>query len=57
MCIHSDLIPREKVIYIPEPENVHVRGPPMFLDPEEIIYYDQPTLRYRVQINILEVVD
>jgi hypothetical protein len=29
----------------------------MFLDPEEIIYYDQPTLRYRVQINILEVVD
>jgi hypothetical protein len=56
-CMHLDFIPREKVIYIPEPENVQVRGPPMFLDLEEIIYYDQPTLRYRVQINILEVVD
>jgi hypothetical protein len=27
-CIHPDLIPCEKIIFIPEPELMHVYGPP-----------------------------
>jgi hypothetical protein len=56
-CAHLDLIPREKVVYIPEPQVPHVCGPTMFLNPEDIIHHDQPTLRYRVKIDILEIVD
>jgi hypothetical protein len=54
-CIHPDLIPWEKIIFMPEP--VHVRGPPLFLDPAEIVYHSRPTLRYRILIDILEVED
>jgi hypothetical protein len=55
LCIHPDLIPREKVIFVPEP--VHVHSPPLFLDPAEIIYHSRPTLCYRILIDILEVED
>jgi hypothetical protein len=54
-CIHPNLIPREKVIFVPE--SVHVRSPPLFLDPAEIIYHSRLTLRYMILINILEVED
>jgi hypothetical protein len=56
-CIHPDLISREKTVYIPEPEPVHARGPPLFLDPEEINYPNRPTLCYWVILDVLEVVD
>jgi hypothetical protein len=56
-CIHPDLFPCEKIIYVPEPDFVHVYNPPLFLHPEDIIFRDQPMLRYCVFINILEVTD
>lgn len=54
-CVHPDLVPREKVVYIPELTPGH--RPPLFLDSEEIIYHIQPTLCYRLEIDILEVED
>jgi hypothetical protein len=42
-CIHLDLIPQGEVIFIPEPEEVN--------------YPKWPRLRYRVFIDVLEVVD
>jgi hypothetical protein len=41
--MHHDLIPREMLLYITEPNQVHVWGPPMFLIPEDIIYHNQHT--------------
>jgi hypothetical protein len=35
----------------------HVRGPHLFIDPEDIIYHDLPSLYYHVYIDILEVKD
>jgi hypothetical protein len=34
---------------------VYERGPPLFVDPEEIIYHNQSLLCYHVTINMLEV--
>jgi hypothetical protein len=56
-CIHPDMIPREKLLYIPEPEFAHVWGPPLFVNPEEFIHHSQPTLFYRVGFDVLEVED
>jgi hypothetical protein len=36
-CVHLDLIPCERLLLIPEPEEDH-SGPPLFLKPEEIIH-------------------
>jgi hypothetical protein len=55
-CIHSDLIAKEKILFIPEPEPVHGREPPLFVDLEEVIYNSKPMLRYRVVIKILEII-
>jgi hypothetical protein len=56
-CVHPDLIPRAKIIHIPEPEEVFIHGPLLFLDPEETIFHNHPTLHYMVVINILEAED
>jgi hypothetical protein len=56
-CVHPDRIPLERIIFVPEPEPIEVRGPPLFLDPLEIIYHSRSTLRYRTLIEILEVED
>jgi hypothetical protein len=32
----------KKILYIPEPEVAYPRGPPMFLDPEEINHHSWP---------------
>jgi hypothetical protein len=56
-CVHPDLIPREVIVYVPEPKEVHVRGPPLFLDPKDVIHHNRPMLRYRVRLDIAEVVD
>jgi hypothetical protein len=47
----------EKILYILEPEVVPARGPPLFIDPDEVIFHNQPTLWYHIFINILEIVD
>jgi hypothetical protein len=56
-CVHPDLIPRKNVLVIPEPCGVHVGGPPMFTDLEDVNYPSQSTLRYRVFIDIIDVAD
>jgi hypothetical protein len=56
-CVHPDLIPKAKIMHILEPEEVFVRGPPLFLNPEETIFQNHPTLHYRVEIDILKVED
>jgi hypothetical protein len=33
------------------------RGSPLFIDPEDVIFHNQPTLRYQVFIDVLEVED
>jgi hypothetical protein len=43
-CIHQDLIPVEKILFVPEPDVVILRGPPLFVDPKEVIFHNQPTL-------------
>jgi hypothetical protein len=45
------------IIYVPKPEEVLVRGTALFLDLEEVIYHNRPMLRYRVRLEIAEVVD
>jgi hypothetical protein len=56
-CIHPDLIPREKIIFVPEPKVVTKRGPPMFMDPDEVIYPNHPTLRYKIEVDVIEDAD
>jgi hypothetical protein len=56
-CVHPDLIPREIIVFAPEPEEVYVRGPSLFLNLEDIDHHSRPTQRYRVLMGILEVVD
>lgn len=56
-CINPDLILRKKFIYIPEQEEIHVRGPLLYLNPEEIIHSSCPTLHYQIDIDILEIQD
>jgi hypothetical protein len=56
-CIHPDVIPQEKVVFIPDPEVVVEREPPLFIDLEEVIYHSHPTLRHQVLIEVIEVVD
>jgi hypothetical protein len=51
------MIPREKLLYIPEPEFAHVWGPPLFVNLEGFIHHSQPTLFYRVGIDVLDVED
>jgi hypothetical protein len=36
--MHPDLFPCEHLMFIPEPDEVHVRDPPVFLEPKEMIH-------------------
>lgn len=55
-CSDPDLIPNEAVIRIPE--KVDVSGDNnLFLRPKETIHHDLRLLRYRVEIEILEIHD
>ncbi|CAL5070849.1 unnamed protein product [Urochloa decumbens] len=55
-CVHPDLIPAEKLMFIPEPQDTSGGGN-LFLRPEEIIHSKHDGLWYRVEIRILEVQD
>ncbi|CAL4994760.1 unnamed protein product [Urochloa decumbens] len=55
-CIHPDLIPQEKLMFIPEPPE-SVGGGNLFLQPHEIIHSKHDGLWYRVEIRVLEVQD
>jgi hypothetical protein len=56
-CIHQDLIPCEKIIFIPESEVAHVYGPPMFLKLEEVIDTHQLMMRHHALIRTLKIED
>jgi hypothetical protein len=56
-CIHSDLIPVEKILFVPKEDVVIPCEPTLFVDPEVVIFHNQPTLRYRVFIDIIEIED
>lgn len=43
-CAHPDLVPDEMMAAIPEPNEEHDGGPPLFLRPHEIIHDDLPAL-------------
>jgi hypothetical protein len=53
-CIHQDLILVEKILFVPEPDVVILRGPPLFVDPKEVIFHNQPTLWMFIDIIKIE---
>lgn len=53
-CAHPDLVPDEVIMAVPEPEQEHDGGSPLYLRPHEIIHDDMPTLRYLVCIRLVE---
>jgi hypothetical protein len=56
-CAHPDLVADEVIMAIPEPEEEHDGGPPLFLRPHNIIHYEVPALRYLVRIRLIEFQD
>ncbi|KAG2582472.1 hypothetical protein PVAP13_6KG412100 [Panicum virgatum] len=55
-CIHPDLVPQEKMIFIQEPPEQYVETG-LFLRPHEIIHSKHDGLWYRVHIRIVELQD
>jgi hypothetical protein len=55
-CSDPDLIPNASYLRIPEPPNPNI-GAELYLRPDEIIYYQLRLLRYRIEIEILEIQD
>uniref|UniRef100_K3XJM3 Uncharacterized protein n=1 Tax=Setaria italica TaxID=4555 RepID=K3XJM3_SETIT len=55
-CIHLDLVPIEKLIFIPEPSTPYV-GCGLFLKPHELIHSKHDGLWYSVHIRIVDVQD
>jgi hypothetical protein len=53
----ADLSPHEKILYILEPEELHICGPLMFIDPSDVIHHNHLMLRYHIFVDILDVVD
>lgn len=53
-CAHPDLIPDEKIMAVPEWEEEHDGGSPLYLRPHEIIHDEVPALRYLVRLRIVE---
>jgi hypothetical protein len=53
-CAHPDLVPDEVIMAVPEPEEEHDGGPPLFLRPHNIIHTKVPALRYLVRIRLIE---
>ena len=56
-CAHPDLVPDDKIMAVPEPEEEHDGGPPLFLRPHEIIHDEVPALRYLVRLRLIEYQD
>lgn len=56
-CVHPDLVPDEMIMAVPEPEEEHDGGPPLFLRPHEIIHDEVPALRYLVRLRLIEYQD
>lgn len=56
-CAHPDLVPDEVIMAVPEPEEPHDGGPPLYLRPEEIVHSEVPALRYLIHIRIIEFQD
>jgi hypothetical protein len=56
-CAHPNLIPQESILHIDKPPVVRSQGPPMFIDPEQVIYNSWPMLHYMVSIDSLEIID
>ncbi|CAD6222371.1 unnamed protein product [Miscanthus lutarioriparius] len=56
-CAHPDLVLDEIIMAVPEPEEEHDSGSPLYLRPHEIIHDDVPALRYLVHIRIVEFQD
>ena len=55
-CSNPDLIPNEAIIRIPE--HVDSLGDNnLFLRPDQIIHRDLPLLRYKIEIEVLEIHD
>lgn len=52
-CAHPDLILDEMIMAVPEPEEEHDGGPPLFLRPHEIIHDDLSALRYLVRLRLV----
>lgn len=55
-CVHPDLVPTSKMIWIPEPTPQH-HGYGLFLQPHEIIHSKQDGLWYLVHVRLVEVQD
>ncbi|KAG2552050.1 hypothetical protein PVAP13_9KG437200 [Panicum virgatum] len=55
-CIHPDLVPQEKKLFIQEPPEPYVESG-LFLRPHEIIHSKHDGLWYRVHIRIVEIQD
>jgi hypothetical protein len=56
-CVHPDLIPCERLMFIPEPDAPHEYGLSLFLWPEEVIHQSQSALWYRIFIDVIKVKD
>lgn len=56
-CAHPNLIHDEMIIAVPEPEEEHDGGPPLYLRPHEIIHDEAPALRYLIRLRLIEFQD
>lgn len=57
-CVHPSLIPKEKILVVPEEDEPFVESaPPLFLKQKDLIHTKRHTLRYRVIVFIHEVQD
>lgn len=56
-CAHPDIIPDENIMAVPEPEEEHDGGSPLYLRPHEIIHDEVPMLRYLVRLRLVEFQD
>lgn len=56
-CVHPDLIPDEMIMVIPEPEEEHDDGSPLYLWPWEIIHSEVSVLPYLIRLHLVEFQD
>lgn len=56
-CLDPDLIPKEKTVVIPEPDELHDPCGHLFLKPHEVIHSRKETLHYQVLIHLVECHD
>ena len=56
-CAHPDLVPDEIIMAVPEPEEDHDGGSPLYLRPHETIHDEVPALRYLIRLRFIEYQD